>query len=91
MPGTVSSNVEELAIVEHQAHPDYFEENNIGDDGDRFHVTLTIENNGDKEAVLLNYEYYLTPYDADGNDISDDSRGTGSAGGTELILSAVTN
>ena len=74
--GTASSSVEELAIVEHQPDPDYREGS--------FGLDVTVENNGDQQADASDYEYELTPYDADGNDVSGNSFGTSSNDDAEM-------
>lgn len=66
VPGTVSSDVAELYIVEHQPDLDYFDENDVGeDDQQQFPVDLTVENSGDQQTDAMAYEYDLTPYHAD--------------------------
>ena len=59
VPGTVSSEIEEFAIVEHE--PDFAP----GSEDQDFGVVLTIENNGDQQTDLIDYDYELTPYDDD--------------------------
>ena len=73
VPGTVSSDIEELAIVAHQPDLTYFDETSTYnfDTGDQpFPVKLLIENNGDQQTDAGDYYYDLTPYDDEGNDIS---------------------
>lgn len=80
VPGSVSSNVAELSIVEHQPDIDYYGENNE----QYFPVDLTIENNGDQQTDVTEYDYDVTPYDADGNDVSGGRLGTSSGEGTSM-------
>jgi len=72
--GTVSSNIEELAIVEHRP----------AIDDNTFPVDITVGNNGDQQTDIGEYNYSLTPYDADGNDVGDDTQGTGALGATDV-------
>jgi len=74
VPGTVSSNIEEIAIVKHRP----------ATDANTFPVNITVENNGDQQTDIGEYTYHLTPYDADGNDVGDDMQGTGSLGATDV-------
>ena len=94
VPGTASSDIEELAIVDHQ--PDFAP----GSQDQDFGVVLTIENNGDQQADIIDYSYELTPYDDDDNDISgmtagfkltDDETGTGMSPGGRGSVMATTS
>lgn len=77
MPATVSSDIEELAIVGHQPDLDYFDEDDLDSGEEYFPIRLIIENNGDQQTDPMEYYYDLTPYDDDGVDVSGATSGTG--------------
>jgi hypothetical protein len=88
MPATVSSDIEELAIVGHQPDLDYFDGKAPGNADEYFPVRLTIENNGDQQTDAQDYYYDLTPYDDDDIDVSGATTGrTAPGGGTGTGLS----
>lgn len=68
VPGTASSDIEELAIVDHQPDIDAAHQG--------FGVELTLENNGDQQIDILDYNYDLTPYNDDDSDMSGATSGS---------------
>lgn len=88
MPATVSSDVEELAIVGHQPDLDYFDESDVNNADEYFPVRLIIENNGDQQTDAMEYYYDLTPYDDDGVDVSGATGGSSPPeGGSGTVMS----
>jgi hypothetical protein len=76
--GSVSSKVDPLSIVEHVPRIGYFGQQ----ERTYFPVEVTVENGGDEETDLFEYNYDVVTYDADDNDVTGSQGGKSSGGET---------
>jgi hypothetical protein len=54
----------------------------VESDDERYTVVLTVRNTGDQETDAFDYEYGLTVFDAEGNDVTAGVSGTSATGAT---------